>query len=1176
MQIQDLVAKTDEFQNVLEHLVPHTRQLITGLTGSARATYYASLFEQRPQPQLIVADNQLHADQLSEDLKNYLTDEQIFNFPAEDRIEVELATASPDARAARLAALNALTSGQAVVVITTLAGLRKKLTPPAIFNTAKLTFNFTAEYQFETIRPTLLMLGYEAVKMVDKPGDFAIRGSIVDIYPFGVENPVRIDFFDTEIDSMRFFDIVTQKSLANIETFTVLPVKEFILDAHTLAAGQAKLAAAMTTVRSSLTGAAKKHLTDYFTPLLADNALIRAQELNLYIDYFYPQATSLVDYLGAHGTVIFEDLAHLQDAEQQLITNDAEWVTDRLAKNQVLPQIEIANRLLDIVHHSGHAQVIVSQFQKGLGKLKLDNLVQVNSRVMQQFFGQLPLLKTEMERWQKQKYTVLILANNQDRINEVQRILADFEIKVTIVKPNEIQPQLVQVFPGQLQSGFELTTQRLAVLTENEIFASVRKKARPKRQTLANAERIKSYSELKVGDYVVHVNHGIGVYEGMQTLEVHGVHQDYVTIGYQKEAKIFIPASQLNLVQKYVGAEDKSPKISKLGGTEWAKTKHKVASQIEDIADQLLALYAEREAAKGYAFSANASAMQEFADAFAYTETPDQLRSTAEVLADMEKQRPMDRLLVGDVGFGKTEVAFRAAYKAFLDHKQVAILVPTTILAQQHFESMQARFADFGVKLGLLSRFQTPKQMAATMAGLKDHTIDIVVGTHRVLSKDVIFADIGLLIVDEEQRFGVKHKERLKELKTNVDVLTLTATPIPRTLHMSMLGVRDLSVIETPPANRYPIQTYVMEQNGGVIADAIEREMGRQGQVFYLHNRVNDIEKVTGYLNTLVPEARIAYAHGQMSENQLETVLYDFINREYDVLVATTIIETGVDIPNANTLIIENADHMGLAQLYQLRGRVGRSSRVAYAYFTYPINRTLNEESEKRLEAIRDFTELGSGFKIAMRDLSIRGAGNLLGKQQHGFIDSVGYDLYTQMLTEAVAKKRGQGQTNISDAEIDLAIEAYIPSTYIEDQGQKIEMYRRIRQATTDPQFVEVEEDLLDRFGEYPQEVINLLQISRLKALADTALVEKIWQESSFIFVQFSAHAVKVLSMETLMTSLTATKLRSVVSQGANEALKIKFVIQPNMVQTVWFTELTNYLQAMVTSQIVEEEQDGQ
>lgn len=1165
MELQTLLAKADEFQNVLENSVPHTRQLLTGLTGSARAVFYATLFQAQRQSQLIVADNQLHAAQLVEDLKNFLDDSQIFSFPVEDRVEVELATASPDARATRLAALHALQGSTPVIVVTTLAGIRKKLVPVDIFIKAELTLDFNHEYEFNNLAPRLVAMGYQLTKMVDKPGDFAIRGSIVDIYPFEVENPIRIDFFDTEIDSMRFFDIVTQKSLATISNITVMPVSEFVIDTQTLAVGQSKLNDAMTTVRTSLIGAAKKHLTSYFEPLLTSNALIRAHELALYMDYFYPK-TSLADYLPDNGLFIMEDLAHLQDVEQQYLMHDGEWITTRLEKNQMLPQINVSHQLNDVIHHSGHAQLIVSQFQKGLGKLRLDNLVQFNSRVMQQFFGQLPLLKTEMNRWYKQNYTVVILVNDVQRSSEMQRILVDFEIKAIITTPDELTPQLIQIIPGQLHNGFELISQKLAVITEHEIFASVKKKQRAKRQTLANAERIKSYSELKIGDYVVHVNHGIGVYEGMQTLEVHGVHQDYITIGYQKDAKIFIPATQFNLIQKYVGGEEKTPKINKLGGTEWSKTKHKVASQIEDIAESLLALYAEREAAKGFAFSKNSAEMQVFNDAFPYPETPDQLRSTAEVLADMEKARPMDRLLVGDVGFGKTEVAFRSAYKAVLDHKQVAILVPTTILAQQHYESMQARFAEFGVNLGLLSRFQTPKQIKETIKGLAEHKIDIVVGTHRVLSKDVQFADLGLLIVDEEQRFGVKHKERLKELRANVDVLTLTATPIPRTLHMSMLGVRDLSVIETPPANRYPIQTYVLEQNGAVIGDAIEREMAREGQVFYLHNRVNDIEQVVAYINSLVPEARIAYAHGQMSENQLETVLYDFINSEYDVLVATTIIETGVDIPNANTLIIENADHMGLAQLYQLRGRVGRSSRIAYAYFTYPITRTLNEESEKRLEAIRDFTELGSGFKIAMRDLSIRGAGNLLGKQQHGFIDSVGYDLYTQMLTEAVAKKRGKVSALVTDAEIDLAIEAYIPNEYIDDQAQKIEMYRRIRQATNEIQFVEVEDDLVDRFGDYPVEVANLLQISRLKALADTALVEKIWQENSFIFMQFSANSIKQLTMESLMTKLSVTKLRSVISHTNSDALKIKFVIQPTMQQVEWFEQLSAYLQALVDS----------
>lgn len=1166
MFLQTLIANTDEFKNVLENIKPNSRQLLTGLTGSARAIVYATLFAQQAKSQIIVVDNQLHALQLVADLRNFIDEEQVVSFLVEDRFEIELATASPDARASRLATLNALQMQKPVIVVTTLAGLRMKLVPPIIFKQAQLDFNYHDEYDFEQLPTALIAMGYHPTKMVDTPGDFAIRGSIVDVYPFDVDNPIRLDFFDTELDSIRFFDVETQKSLTTCEEITIKPVSEFVLDAQTLRVGQNKLTADMTVFRDQLAGAAKKHLTTALNPLISSKAMYHVNELRLYIDYFYPTPTSLIDYLQTDGLLVLEDIVHLQELADQAVLQDAEWITKRLEKQQILPEIKVSNVFKEVIKPNQQAQIMISQFQKGIGKVRLSNLVHINSRVMQQFFGQLPLLKTEIDRWQKQNYTVVILVSEQQRIDEVQRILKDFDIEVTISHQAKIIAQTLQIVTGTLHSGFELINQKIAVLTENEIFAKVRKKQHAKRQTLANAERIKSYNDLKVGDFVVHINHGIGVYEGMQTLEVQGKHQDYITIGYQKDAKIFIPANQFNLIQKYVGGEEKAPKINKLGGVEWAKTKHKVASQIEDIADDLLKLYAEREASKGFAFNPHPLEMQEFNDAFAYPETPDQLRSVAEILHDMGKNKPMDRLLVGDVGFGKTEVAFRAAYKAVLDHKQVAILVPTTILAQQHYESMQSRFADFGVNIGLLSRFQTNAQIKTTLTELKNHQIDIVVGTHRVLSKDVNFADLGLLIVDEEQRFGVKHKERLKELRMNVDVLTLTATPIPRTLHMSMLGVRDLSVIETPPANRFPIQTYVIEQDGVVIKDAIERELAREGQVFYLHNRVNDIENVVAYIKNLVPDARIAYAHGQMSENQLETVLYDFINREYDVLVATTIIETGVDIPNANTLIIENADHMGLAQLYQLRGRVGRSSRIAYAYFTYPVTRTLNEESEKRLEAIRDFTELGSGFKIAMRDLSIRGAGDLLGKQQHGFIDSVGYDLYTQMLNEAVAKKRGQGKAVVTDTEIDLAIEAYIPSAYIEDQAQKIEMYRQIRQAISEVQFIDVENDLLDRFGDYPQAVTNLLAIGRLKSMADMALITRIKQDGNFIFVEFNDASLKQISIERIMKSLTATKLKAVIGK-ANAGLKIKFVVQPTMTSKEWLDELGKYLLALTTKE---------
>ena len=663
---------------------------------------------------------------------------------------------------------------------------------------------------------------------------------------------------------------------------------------------------------------------------------------------------------------------------------------------------------------------------------------------------------------------------------------------------------------------------------------------------------------------MVHVNHGIGVYEGMETIERDGMKQDYITIGYQKDDKIFIPVSQLDLVQKYVGAAEKAPKLNELGGTEWQKAKAKVAKKVEDIADELLDLYAERALKKGFAFPADDDAQRQFEDAFPYPETADQLRSAEEIKRDMEKVQPMDRLLVGDVGFGKTEVAMRAAFKAAHAGKQVAMLVPTTILAQQHYDSFQSRFEGTGLKIGVLSRFQSTKETKATLAAAANHEIDILIGTHRILSKDVAFADLGLLVIDEEQRFGVKHKERLKEMQNNVDVLTLTATPIPRTLNMSMVGVRDLSVIETPPANRYPIQTYVMEQNGRTLATAIEREMARGGQTFYLHNRVEDIERVVAMIESLVPEARVAFVHGKMTETQLEGILVDFINGEYDVLVTTTIIETGVDIPNANTLFVENADHMGLSQLYQLRGRVGRSNNLAYAYFTYPGTRTLNEESEKRLEAIRDFTELGSGFKIAMRDLSIRGAGDLLGQSQHGFINSVGYDLYMQMLNESVAEKQGKGKKKQSDAELDFQVEAYLPNDYVPDGPQKIEIYQRIRKSDKPEQFDEITDDLVDRFGELPLAAEQLIMVGRLKAAADragVASIKRMPRQPQMLETKFTDESP--VTLEGLQTQLKAHKLAGPIKNQGDIA-RLQIALQANQKPMVWLKQLTDFFTSLV------------
>lgn len=583
----------------------------------------------------------------------------------------------------------------------------------------------------------------------------------------------------------------------------------------------------------------------------------------------------------------------------------------------------------------------------------------------------------------------------------------------------------------------------------------------------------------------------------METLNIGGVHKDYLNLIYQGEDKLFVPVDQLEMIQKYVGSEGKAPRLHKLGGTEWKRVKSKVKASVQDIADDLIKLYAEREAEKGYAFTPDSEMQREFEDAFPYQETDDQIRSIKEIKKDMERPRPMDRLLVGDVGYGKTEVALRAAFKAIMDGKQVAFLVPTTILAQQHYETMKERFQGFPIEVGLLSRFRTKKQQNETLEGLKKGTVDIVVGTHRLLSKDVVYSDLGFLVVDEEQRFGVTHKEKIKTIRAKIDVLTLTATPIPRTLHMSMLGVRDLSVIETPPANRFPVQTYVAERNNVMIREAIERELAREGQVYYLYNRVESIVQKADEISALVPDARVAFAHGQMTETELESVIVSFLEGEYDVLVTTTIIETGVDIPNVNTLFVQDADRMGLSQLYQLRGRVGRSNRIAYAYFMYQKDKVLREEAEKRLQAIKEFTELGSGFKIAMRDLSIRGAGNILGAQQHGFIDSVGFDLYSQMLKEAIEARQPseERKERVPTVEIDLELDAYIPEYYISDGRQKIEMYKRFRSITERDELEELQADLIDRFGDYPDEVEYLVTITELKIAALIVGVESVKQE---------------------------------------------------------------------------------
>ena len=836
----------------------------------------------------------------------------------------------------------------------------------------------------------------------------------------------------------------------------------------------------------------------------------KPDELFKYLSLAYEREDNLVNYLPDEGLIFIDEISRVQEMSASLDKEEADWYTSLLGEGKIIHDVKVTHQLQGALHQKSHPIIYLSLFLRHVPNTNPQNIINISCKQMQNFHGQMHVLKSEVERWKKGNFAVVFLGADKTRTDKLERVLGDYGVEAVSLKKNsQILPGTVQIVEGDLHTGFELPIQRVAIITERKLFNKKTKRT-PQRQKLSNAERIKSYSELKVGDYVVHVNHGIGKYLGIETLEINGVHKDYLQIRYQGNDKLYVPVEQIDLVQKYVASEGKEPKIYKLGGSEWKKVKRKVQSSVEDIADDLIKLYAEREATKGFAFSPDGDLQREFEASFQYQETEDQLRSIQEIKRDMERDRPMDRLLCGDVGYGKTEVAIRAAFKAIVDGKQVAFLVPTTILAQQHYETMRERFQDYPIKIGMLSRFRTRKQQQETIQGLKNGTIDIVVGTHRLLSKDVAYHDLGLLIIDEEQRFGVTHKEKIKKLKTNIDVLTLTATPIPRTLHMSMLGVRDLSIIETPPENRFPVQTYVMEYNPGLIREAIERELAREGQIYFLYNRVEDIERKAEEISMLVPDARVTYAHGQMSENELESVMLAFLEGEFDVLVSTTIIETGVDIPNVNTLIVYDADKMGLSQLYQLRGRVGRSNRIAYAYFTYRKDKILTEVAEKRLQAIKEFTELGSGFKIAMRDLSIRGAGNLLGAQQHGFIDSVGFDLYSQMLKEAIEERKGAmaaEQQRQASVEIDLEIDAYIPDKYISDGHQKIEMYKRFRGVTTVEDIRELEEEMLDRFGDYPDQVAYLFQVSEIKVNSLAVGVESIKQNKDEITIMFSEEA---------------------------------------------------------------------
>lgn len=1123
----DLFSENDQIKKWHQNLTDKKRQLILGLSTSTKDLAIASSLEKEDRIVLLMSTYG-EAEGLVSDLISILGEELVYPFLVDDAPMVEFLMSSQEKIISRVEALRFLTdSSKKGILVCNIAASRLILPSPNAFKDSIVKISVGEEYDQHAFIHQLKENGYRKVTQVQTQGEFSLRGDILDIFEISQLEPCRIEFFGDEIDGIRSFEVETQLSKENKTELTIFPASDMLLREKDYQRGQSALEKQ---ISKTLSPILKSYLEEILSSFHQKQSHADSRK---FLSLCYDKTWTVFDYIEKDTPIFFDDYQKLMNQYEVFERELAQYFTEELQNSKAFSDMQYFSDI-EQIYKKQSPVTFFSNLQKGLGNLKFDKIYQFNQYPMQEFFNQFSFLKEEIERYKKMDYTIILQSSNSMGSKTLEDMLEEYQIKLDSRDKTNICKESVNLIEGNLRHGFHFVDEKILLITEHEIFQK-KLKRRFRRQHVSNAERLKDYNELEKGDYVVHHIHGIGQYLGIETIEIKGIHRDYVSVQYQNGDQISIPVEQIHLLSKYISSDGKAPKLNKLNDGHFKKAKQKVKNQVEDIADDLIKLYSERSQLKGFAFSADDDDQDAFDDAFPYVETDDQLRSIEEIKRDMQASQPMDRLLVGDVGFGKTEVAMRAAFKAVNDHKQVVILVPTTVLAQQHYTNFKERFQNFAVNIDVLSRFRSKKEQTATLEKLKNGQVDILIGTHRVLSKDVVFADLGLMIIDEEQRFGVKHKETLKELKKQVDVLTLTATPIPRTLHMSMLGIRDLSVIETPPTNRYPVQTYVLEKNDSVIRDAVLREMERGGQVYYLYNKVDTIVQKVSELQELIPEASIGYVHGRMSEVQLENTLLDFIEGQYDILVTTTIIETGVDIPNANTLFIENADHMGLSTLYQLRGRVGRSNRIAYAYLMYRPEKSISEVSEKRLEAIKGFTELGSGFKIAMRDLSIRGAGNLLGKSQSGFIDSVGFELYSQLLEEAIAKRNGNANANTrtkGNAELILQIDAYLPDTYISDQRHKIEIYKKIRQIDNRVNYEELQEELIDRFGEYPDVVAYLLEIGLVKSYLDKVFVQRVERKDNKITIQFEKVTQRLFLAQDYFKALSVTNLKAGIAEN--------------------------------------------
>ena len=1082
---------------------------ISGLTDVAETSIVAGINEFTKRPVLLVTYNEVQARKLAENIK-YFTD-KVYVFPKKEILTYDYVAESKDLPYERIDVLNKIYDNKNIIVVTTIEAIEQKILSKAELYKNTLNFEIGKRCNIDEIKQKLVDLGYVRYELIDARGKFSIRGGIIDI-SISDTTGVRIELWGDEVDSIRYFNIVSQRSTSQIEKIEIYPAHEFILEKP--------LEDVCNNIQSNVYEANKQQIVEKdIEEIKNGNYLSKADR---YFNSFYSNQETLLDYLDERY-IVFVDEQNKIEARSLNIKEDTERLVKALIeKEKIVPESLLNTATLEDTKIALDSKKVI--YVEKLNTTTKSNIEKFNLRYRQlnYYKSGIDLFINDIKNFQKDKKKIYVVVDMKEKANKIEKLLSENDISSrieenlnqTIITKNTQNNVVITI--GKLSEGFESYDLEQIVIVANELVEADRRKRKYKSEEFKQGEKV-VFADLKVGDYVVHKNYGIGIYIGVNTITADGTTKDYIKLKYAGDDVLYIPTDALDSIRKYVGGEDAGLKLNKLGSKDWEKTKTKVKNNLRAVAKELIELYARREKSRGHAFMPDTEWQKEFEGRFPYVETDDQLRCIEEVKTDMENEKPMDRLLCGDVGYGKTEVAIRAAFKAVMEGKQVAYLVPTTVLAKQQYQTFKERMKDYPITVELLNRFRTTKDKNRVVKKLKLGDVDIVVGTHKLLGKEVEFKDLGLLIIDEEHRFGVKAKEKIKQYKANIDVLTMTATPIPRTLHMSVVGVRDMSVIYEPPQNRKPVQTYVLEYDEEVIKEAITKELERDGQVFYIYNKVEDIMLKADAISRLVPEARVGFAHGRMTGSEIEEIMQDFVDKNINVLVCTTILESGIDIPNANTIIVENADRMGLAQLYQIRGRVGRSDRQGYAYITYKKDKVLAEEADKRLKAIKEFTEFGSGFKIAMRDLEIRGAGSLIGEIQHGHLEEVGYDTYCRLLDEVVKEEQGIEVKPEFDVQIDLNVTSFIPESYISDSNQKIEIYQDIALCKDEKDIQDVIDELIDRFGDIPHEVENLLEISRIKQLAKVKGVSKISSKKDAIVFTYDNNLFDASCVQTLI-----------------------------------------------------------